>query len=276
MSTISVQEIINILNNRNGNGNHIASRKLYFVSKNGNRYRITNYVGKRGHNHCFEIEFLDTGSRYIRDIYDILSGAVRDTASGTYLSRFAYGYNYNDYRNADPILVKSLKKRWQNMLMRCYYDKHKAYINYGANGVTVCDRWKTFTNYYDDVTSLPSFDRELVISNKLVLDKDMSDMKIYSKDTCTWMTQKENINLIDFSKRDKTNNYASIIDTQGSRFIVTYPDGHTEICLNASQFAREHDLNQSKISACLLGKRKSHKGFTFKSLSKEEYNLLTK
>lgn len=34
-----------------------------------------------------------------------------------------------------------LKSIYQSMKQRCYNPKHKAYKNYGAKGITVCDEW---------------------------------------------------------------------------------------------------------------------------------------
>lgn len=42
---------------------------------------------------------------------------------------------------------------WKSMMERCYYPKHKSYLNYGGRGITVCDSWHTFNNY---LTYLPS------------------------------------------------------------------------------------------------------------------------
>lgn len=32
--------------------------------------------------------------------------------------------------------------RWQRMIKRCHLPKDKDYANYGARGITVCDRWR--------------------------------------------------------------------------------------------------------------------------------------
>ena len=41
--------------------------------------------------------------------------------------------------------------RWNTMVMRCHNPTHK----YGALGIKVCDRWRVFTNFYEDMESLP-------------------------------------------------------------------------------------------------------------------------
>jgi alpha-mannosidase len=39
-------------------------------------------------------------------------------------------------------------KSWQSMWQRCSNPKAPNYYKYGARGITVCDRWKSFENFY--------------------------------------------------------------------------------------------------------------------------------
>ena len=42
------------------------------------------------------------------------------------------------------------------MVRRCYLPTHKSYCNYGARGITVCDRWRTdFWTFVADVGERP-------------------------------------------------------------------------------------------------------------------------
>ena len=42
-----------------------------------------------------------------------------------------------------PTRGNRLYKVWKGMRERCYYEKHKAYKNYGGRGIGVCDEWRT-------------------------------------------------------------------------------------------------------------------------------------
>lgn len=45
---------------------------------------------------------------------------------------------------------------WRCMMARCRNPKNKHYPEYGGRGITVCDRWNTFGNFFADMGSRPS------------------------------------------------------------------------------------------------------------------------
>lgn len=45
---------------------------------------------------------------------------------------------------------------WYGMHARCSKPTHISYKNYGAKGVTVCDRWNDFVAFYSDMGARPS------------------------------------------------------------------------------------------------------------------------
>src|SRR6516162_2868620 len=42
-------------------------------------------------------------------------------------------------------------KCWWNMIDRCTNPENKRYRYYGARGISVCDRWTSFRNFYADM-----------------------------------------------------------------------------------------------------------------------------
>lgn len=88
---------------------------------------------------------------------------------------------------------------WRHMLQRCYSEKSAQYKNYGARGIVVCDRWKNFQNFIEDIglspSRLHSLDRINVNGN-------------YSKENCRWATQKE-------QQQNRSNNH--IVEYLGER-----------------------------------------------------------
>ncbi len=72
---------------------------------------------------------------------------------------------------------------WAQMLARCRNVKHKEYKNYGMRGISVCDSWLNFKNFYADMGDKP---------DGMSLDRINNDGN-YEQSNCKWSTQKEQI-----------------------------------------------------------------------------------
>ena len=82
---------------------------------------------------------------------------------------------------------------WRNMINRCYNEKNDSYINYGARGIKVCERWKSsFINFYEDMGDKPSAKHQL---DRIDNDGD------YDPSNCRWVTPSENC----LNRRNKEN-----------------------------------------------------------------------
>lgn len=77
---------------------------------------------------------------------------------------------------------------WYAMVRRCYNPDDKHYKNYGAKGVTVCDSWRHSVKDFVDWGMANGYEKGLTI------DKDMKsgDMKVYSPETCQFVTNSMN------------------------------------------------------------------------------------
>ena len=73
-------------------------------------------------------------------------------------------------------------KIWQDMIARCNYQKNISYSRYGAKGVKVCDEWRNFLNFYNDMKE-GYFD-------DLTLDR-IDSYGNYEKQNCRWATYQE-------------------------------------------------------------------------------------
>jgi len=70
---------------------------------------------------------------------------------------------------------------WNSMKTRCLNKKATNYEWYGGIGVTICDRWMSFENFYEDMGEAPE---------KHSIDR-IDVTKGYSPENCRWSTAKE-------------------------------------------------------------------------------------
>lgn len=83
---------------------------------------------------------------------------------------------------------------WRAMIARCYNLKNPSYKTYGGKGVKVCERWKRFDYFLEDIKEIKGYDQKKIDKGLLVLDKDIINRAalLYSPETCCFITRSEN------------------------------------------------------------------------------------
>ena len=183
------------------------------------------------------IRFIDTGTEIVTRKCHILSGGIKDKMYPDLCGVGFIGYGAYTHKS-------KAYSQWAGMITRCYSDayhiKKPAY-----QSCETCEEWQEFQSFaawYDENHPNDGLDYDL--------DKDflIAGNKIYSPETCTFLSRSEN---------------SRIAGERFSReFEVVSPSGVKHKGFNQTLFAREHNLCQTTLSAVIRGVQLAHKGWT--------------
>lgn len=94
---------------------------------------------------------------------------------------------------------------WDHMKRRCSNPQDKHYKNYGAKGISVCERWRiSFSNFLKDMGKAPSDSHSI--------DRFPDKYGNYEPGNCRWATMHE-------QQSNKTNNV--IIEYRGRKITMS-------------------------------------------------------
>ena len=121
----------------------------------------------------------------------------------------------------------------RSMMSRCYNEKSRAFNRYGAVGVIVSKEWHNLDYFLETIELVEGFDLDKIMNNELELDKDIKskDKKIYSIDTCKFVSKSENCG-------NRRNN---------KEFVAISPIYEISYHKNREKFAREHNMSTRTI-----------------------------
>lgn len=134
----------------------------------------------------------------------------RSTSCGCYAKEIQPFMNRHHGMRNSPTYVS-----WKGMLQRCNNQNDPSYARYGGRGVTVCERWSSFENFWADMGTRPTGE---------TIDR-INPHGNYDPENCKWSTPREQQN-------NRRINH--MIDVDGSKKTVT-------------QVCRERGLNFNTV-----------------------------
>lgn len=155
-----------------------------FTSNAGLKGKI---ISKKA-NRCV-VQFYETGYTTEVLIHNVRQGKITDPYSKSVL-----GIGYLGEYELTPYW-KQAKQLWSNVMKRCYNPKD--YMGYFGKAF-VDTRWHCFANFLEDLPKLDNFDKWLeggdTTKDRYNLDKDTKfpGNKVYSRETCIFITEYEN------------------------------------------------------------------------------------
>ena len=127
---------------------------------------------------------------------------------------------------------------------RCLNKRAQRYSDYGGRGISICNEWLEFTNFY-------SWAMLNGYSDSLSIDRNNNNGN-YEPNNCRWATSLQQSN----NRRDN------------STVLAVSPDGTKYIVKSLSKFMEEYNLTRSKVYNVLRGDSSSTKGWHFKYMKK--------
>jgi hypothetical protein len=204
---------------------------MRFKNRQGLEYVVTKF------NHSKDITIRFSQSGYVRktSVARISDGAIKDFMHPSVLGiGFLGGDEYSKKSHALAY------EKWKDMLYRCYSKEyHSRQPTY--KDCSVHADWHNFQNFAEWFYKNYPND-----GAKYQLDKDIKKEgnRVYSSDTCMFVTHKDNSSHSHSKK-------ASFVSPEGKIFNIT----------NIKSFSKKMGLNSSHMCAVNLGKRKSHQGW---------------
>lgn len=127
---------------------------------------------------------------------------------------------------------------WAAMINRCTNKRDRGWENYGGRGITVCDSWKKFENFYADMGLKPE---------GKTLDR-IDNNKGYNKENCEWRSIKQ-------QSRNRRDNVR--VKVQGVSMILADALKETGCCLGKLHYRmNKHNITHQEALDLWLQQKK--------------------
>jgi len=96
-------------------------------------------------------------------------------------------------KHGEHATTSRMYRMWSRIKRCCYNTNSKDYQYYGAKGVTMCDEWKEDYTIFKTWCETNGYGDELTIDKDILCDELNINPKIYSPNTCQFISKSDNI-----------------------------------------------------------------------------------
>lgn len=147
----------------------------------------------------------DCGNNTITDRSDLISG--KSTSCGC--RRLINTKKSNTKHGQSKTRIYKI---WLNMKKRCIDEKSINYEYYGGKGITLCERWMDYENFYNDM--------KLNYEDSLTLDR-IDNSKGYNVENCRWVSMSVQQFNKSISSRNKSGHVGVYFDKKSGKWRAT-------------------------------------------------------
>lgn len=149
---------------------------------------------------------------------------------------------------------KRLFTIWASLKQRCYNKKCREYRFYGLLGVKICTQWEHDYLKFKEWALSNGYNNNLSIDKDILCEKLNIYPKIYSPETCIWITRSENS--IDANMRS---------GRMKKVFQYDLNNNLVNEFISQCEASRYTSISQGNIGMVIRGERKNAGGFIWKN-----------